>query len=80
MAPVKYKKKFHPSTICRTYPSTICRSYGACGAGWVKMMGELVPNEVEGKVVFTIKMVYFHPCPQYSSIPFFHSDGINILH
>jgi len=41
------------------------------------MMGELVLNEVEGKEFFTIKMVYFCPYPQYSSIPFFHSDGIN---
>jgi hypothetical protein len=41
------------------------------------MMGELVLNEVEGKEFFTIKMVYFLPFPQYSSIPFFHSDGIN---
>jgi hypothetical protein len=29
------------------------------------------------KEFFTIKMVYFHPYPQYSSIPFFHSDVIN---
>jgi len=49
------------------------------------MMGELVLNEVEGKEFFTIKMVYFRPYPQYSlraggqhsSVPLFHSDGIN---
>ena len=29
------------------------------------------------KEFFTIKMVYFRPYPQYSSIPAFHSDGIN---
>ena len=29
------------------------------------------------KEFFTIKMVYFCPYPQYSSIPLFHSDGIN---
>jgi hypothetical protein len=29
------------------------------------------------KEFFTIKMVYFFPYPQYSSIPLFHSDGIN---
>jgi len=43
------------------------------------MMGELVLNEVEGKKFFTIKIVYFRLYPQYSSIPFFHSDGINRL-
>jgi hypothetical protein len=37
-------------------------------------MGELVLNEVEGKEFFTIKMVYFHPYPQYSNIPTFHSS------
>ena len=41
------------------------------------MMGELVLNEVEGKEFFTIKMVYFRPYPQYSSIPSFHGSGIN---
>jgi len=35
------------------------------------MMGELVLNEVEGKEFFTIKMVYFRPYSQYSSIPVF---------
>jgi hypothetical protein len=40
-------------------------------------MGDLAPNQVERKEFFTIKMVYFHPYPQYSSIPAFHSDGIN---
>jgi hypothetical protein len=44
------------------------------------MMGELVLNEVEGKEFFTTKMVYFHLYPQYSSIPFFHSDGISRFH
>ena len=39
-------------------------------------MGELVLNEVEGKEFFTIKMNYFRLYPQYSSISFFHSDGI----
>jgi hypothetical protein len=29
------------------------------------------------KEFFTIKMVYFRLYPQYSSIPIFHSDGIN---
>ncbi|RZB37480.1 MAG: hypothetical protein SRB2_01024 [Desulfobacteraceae bacterium Eth-SRB2] len=43
------------------------------------MMGELVLNEVEGKEFFTIKMVYFRLYPQHSSIPAFHSDGINRL-
>jgi hypothetical protein len=42
-------------------------------------MGELVLNEVEGNEFFTIKMVYFRPYPQYSIIPFFHSDCINGL-
>jgi hypothetical protein len=41
------------------------------------MMDELVLNEVEGKEFFTIKMVYFRPYPQYSSIPFFHAGGRN---
>jgi len=31
------------------------------------------------KEFFKIKMVYFRLYPQYSSIPFFHSDGINRL-
>jgi len=31
------------------------------------------------KEFFTIKMVYFRLDPQYSSIPFFHSDGKNRL-
>jgi hypothetical protein len=43
------------------------------------MMGELVLNKVEGKEFFIIKMVYFPPYPQHSSIPVFHSDGINRL-
>jgi hypothetical protein len=43
------------------------------------MMGELVPNEVEGKEFFTNKMVYFRPYSQYSNIPFFHFDIINRL-
>jgi hypothetical protein len=43
------------------------------------MMGELILNQVEGKEFFTIKMVYFRPYPQYSSIPLFHSDGTNRL-
>jgi len=43
------------------------------------MMGELVLNEVEGKEFFTIKIVYFRLYAQYSSIPFFHSHGINRL-
>jgi hypothetical protein len=43
------------------------------------MMGELILNEVEGKEFFTIKMVYFRLYPQYSNIPFFHSDEINRL-
>jgi hypothetical protein len=38
------------------------------------MMGELVLNQVEGKEFFTIKMVYYRPFPQYSSIPAFHSS------
>ena len=29
------------------------------------------------KEFFTIKMAYFCPYTQYSSIPFFHYDGIN---
>jgi len=29
------------------------------------------------KESFTIKMVYFRPYPKYSSIPAFHSDGID---
>jgi len=36
------------------------------------MMGELVLNQVEGKVFFTIKMIYFRLYPQYSNIPTFH--------
>jgi len=36
------------------------------------MMDELILNQVEGKEFFTIKMVYFRPYPQYSSIPAFH--------
>jgi len=44
---------------------------GHSGAGWVKMMGL--------KELFTIRMGYFHPYSQYSSIPSFHSDGINRL-
>jgi hypothetical protein len=43
------------------------------------MMGELVLNQVEGKVFFTIKMIYFRLYPQYSNIPLFHSDGISEL-
>ena len=43
------------------------------------MMGEFDLNKVEGKKFFTIKMVYFRLYPQYSSIPAFHSDGINRL-
>jgi hypothetical protein len=31
------------------------------------------------KASFPIKMVCFRFYPQYSSIPFFHSDGINRL-
>ena len=31
------------------------------------------------KEFFTIKMVYFHPYSQYSSIPAFHSDGTKRL-
>jgi hypothetical protein len=31
------------------------------------------------KDFFTIKMVYFRLYPQYSSIPAFHSGGINRL-
>jgi len=41
---------------------------------------ELWSNGMMGlKEFFTIKMVYFRLYPQYSSIPFFHSDGINRL-
>jgi hypothetical protein len=63
MALVKCKK-FHPSTICR--------SYGADRAGRVKMMGELVLNEVEGKEVFTISLCYFRSLPNIpaSILPF----------
>jgi len=46
---------------------------------WVKMMGELVLNEVEAKEFFIIKMLYSRPYFQYSNIPFFHFDGINRL-
>jgi len=41
-------------------------------------MGEFVLHEVEGKEFITIEMVYFLPFPQYSSIPFFHSDGMGV--
>jgi len=43
------------------------------------MVGELVLNEVEGKKFLTIKIVYFRSYPQYSRIPFFHTEGINRL-
>jgi hypothetical protein len=43
-------------------------------------MSELVLNEVEGKEFFTIKMAYFHPYPQYSSIPAFQHSSIPVFH
>ena len=58
--PGEIEKKFHPSTICRSYPGeircavAIANFTGHRGAGWVKMMGELVLNEVEGKEFLTI--------------------------
>jgi hypothetical protein len=45
----------------------------------VKIVDELVLNEVEGKKILTIKIVYFRSYPQYSRTPFFHVDGINRL-
>jgi len=39
------------------------------------MMGELVLNQVDGKESLTIKMGYFRPYSQYSSILLFHYDG-----
>jgi len=69
MVPVKWKNG-SPGTIFRTYPSemrfalAIATFTGHSGAGWVKMMGL--------KELFTIRMGYFHPYSQYSSIPAFH--------